>query len=261
MLRGEGGVYYEDLYPLVCFLPHYATGDPSNATAEDMLPMWKASKMDHKNYQDICNAKTSRSFWHDRTGRMSESPDPSKELGHLTGEQTYHSLSGPRQPEQRSPIFESENPLQPARNPPKKTIFNYLPFLGIFEFLTSSFRRHKQPELPTTSPQYSTSTQRSTRSFTGQRLPRETVDSNVPLEILLFLSSYLAWLLRNEHLRPAIASAFTTAITQLQDTVMNLDRIRNTPLPFGYQAHLRFSLWLYLFFLPVSYHGQYLPLS
>ena len=253
MLRGEGGVYYEDLYPLVRFLPRYATGDPKIAAAEDMLPMWKASKMDHKNYQGICNAK---SFSHNRTGGMNGSPDPSKELGHFTEEQTYPSL-----PEQRPPAMNSENPLQPARNPPKKTIFDYLPFLSIFEFLTSSFRQRRQPELPTTSTPYSTTPQRSTRSFTSQRLPRETVDSNVPLEILLFLSSYLAWLLSNGHLQPAIASAFTTAITQLQDTVMNLDRIRNTPLPFGYQAHLRFSLWLYLFFLPVSYHGQYLPLS
>jgi len=30
----------------------------------------------------------------------------------------------------------------------------------------------------------------------------------------------------------------------------NLDRIRSTPIPFAYQAHLRMSMWLYLFFLP-----------
>jgi len=42
LLRGEPGVYYEDLYPLVCFLPRYASEMPSDA---DMLPLWKASEL------------------------------------------------------------------------------------------------------------------------------------------------------------------------------------------------------------------------
>nr|AIR74635.1 putative poxc laccase transcription factor [Pleurotus ostreatus] len=49
---------------------------------------------------------------------------------------------------------------------------------------------------------------------------------------------------------PAIATALTNNLSSLQDTMSNLDRIRSTPLPFAYQAHLRMSLWLYLFFLP-----------
>ena len=75
--------------------------------------------------------------------------------------------------------------------------------------------------------------------------------SNVPLEITLFLSNYVAWLLKNKRIEPTVASAFIGALSALQDTVTNLDRIRNTPLPFAYQVHLRVSLWLYLFFLPV----------
>ena len=261
MLRGEGGVYYEDLYPLVCFLPRYATHDPTNATAEDMLPMWKASDMDNSKHQTAHTATTSRPLSRDGTGRTSDSPDPSKELGQLTEDQIYHSLRGRPQrkrkfdPEQALPVVYSEHPLRPARNPPKDSIFDYLPFLRIFKFLTSPFRHRKQqPELPTSA----TAEQGPTRSLTGKRLRPEAVDSNVPLEISLFLSSYLAWLLRNGQLQPAIASAFTTAISQLQDTVTNLDRIRSTPLPFAYQAHLRMSLWLYLFFLPVSCNRAYL---
>ena len=51
--------------------------------------------------------------------------------------------------------------------------------------------------------------------------------------------------------QPAVASALVNNIATLQDTLSNLERIANTPLPFAYQAHLRMSLWLYLFFLPV----------
>jgi predicted membrane chloride channel (bestrophin family) len=65
----------------------------------------------------------------------------------------------------------------------------------------------------------------------------------VPLEITLFLSTYLAWLQRNGLLSPAIATALTVNIASLQDTMANLDRIRTTPIPFAYQAHLRMTMW------------------
>lgn len=44
-------------------------------------------------------------------------------------------------------------------------------------------------------------------------------------------------------LQPAIATGVTNNLNLLQDTVSNLERICNTPLPFAYQAHLRMSLW------------------
>src|SRR6266702_3331254 len=60
--------------------------------------------------------------------------------------------------------------------------------------------------------------------------------------------------MKNGYLTPAIAAGMTTNLTTLQDTVSNLERICNTPLPFAYQVHLRMSLWLYLLFLPVGFH-------
>ncbi|TBU24104.1 Bestrophin, RFP-TM, chloride channel-domain-containing protein [Dichomitus squalens] len=253
LLRGEAGVYYEDLYPLVCFLPRYASHAPENASEEDMLPMWRASAMDAQKHRAAHTLTSSRPL--SRSGTANEgSPEPEKELGQISEDQIYHSLRGRSRealkkarkfdPEMALPVVYSEHPLQPARNPPKESIFDYLPFLRVFKILVAPFRRSKpKPELPT-------SASAATRSFTGKRLRPEAVDSNVPLEITLFLSNYLAWLLKNGQLQPALASAFVTAISSLQDTVTNLDRIRNTPLPFAYQAHLRISLWIYLFFLP-----------
>jgi putative membrane protein len=90
------------------------------------------------------------------------------------------------------------------------------------------------------------------RSLLGHKKYLAHVESNVPLEIILFLSSYLSWLLKKGLLTPTIANAITTNIGTLQECSVNLQRIRNTPLPFAYQAHLRMSLWLYLLFLPVS---------
>lgn len=275
LLRAEPGVYYEDLYPLICFLPRYATHVPGEASEDDMLPLWKSSAMDAQKHKRAHTLTSSRPLSPDHTvGRAGSAPpgngastseDPEKELGQLSEDQIYHSLRGRLKrkksfdPETALPVVYSEHPLRPARNPPKESLYDYLPFLRVFKAffkalvrpLLRPFRRHRQPE-----PEIPLSASSATRSFTGKKLRPEAIDSNVPLEITLFLSSYLQWLLKNGLLQPAIASGFTTGIAQLQDTVSNLDRIRNTPLPFAYQAHLRISLWLYLFFLPVSGPGD-----
>ena len=50
-------------------------------------------------------------------------------------------------------------------------------------------------------------------------------------------------LMKGSLVQPAIATGMTATMTLLQDTMSNLERIRNTPLPFAYQTHLRLSLW------------------
>ena len=52
--------------------------------------------------------------------------------------------------------------------------------------------------------------------------------------------------MRSGLLQPAIATGMTNCLISLQDTVVNLERICNTPLPFAYQVHLRMSLWCVL---------------
>ncbi|KAI0819472.1 UPF0187-domain-containing protein [Trametes gibbosa] len=277
LLRAEPGAYYEDLYPLVCFLPRYATHNSETASEQDMLPLWKASAMDAEKHKTAHTFTSSRPLSPERSvgragsapppGRSSESDSAEKELGQLSEDQIYHSLRGRVKrkksfdPEMALPVVYSEHPLLPARNPPKESLYDYLPFLRVFKVLfrklVRPFRRSPPP------PEAPLAAATTTRTLTGKKIRPEAIDSNVPLEITLFLSSYLAWLLRNGQLVPAVASAFTTGIAQLQDTVTNLDRIRNTPLPFAYQAHLRISLWLYLFFLPFqvwsSFHYLTIP--
>ena len=130
-------------------------------------------------------------------------------------------------PEQILPVVASDQPLQAARNPPKTTFWDYFGFLSFLRPIIRLLRG------------------RATRDLTaiGRVKKQKNVESNVPLEITLFLNSYLAGLLNNGLVAPAIASGFVTNISNLQDTFNNLERIRNTPLPFAYQTHLRLSLW------------------
>jgi putative membrane protein len=146
----------------------------------------------------------------------------------------------PNPPNTVLPKVNSDVPLKPARNPPKTSLYDLLPLLRLFKPLVGLFKKQISPV-----------NEGGRRTVLGHKKYLAHVESNVPLEITLFLSSYLAWLLKKGLLTPAIATAITNNIGTLQECSVNLQRIRNTPLPFAYQAHLRMSLWLYLLFLPV----------
>ncbi|EGO29138.1 hypothetical protein SERLADRAFT_444981 [Serpula lacrymans var. lacrymans S7.9] len=167
-LRRELGIYYEDLFPLICFLPKYAS---QHASHVDTIP---------------CT-----------------------------------------------------HPLESARNPPKGKFRSFLsksPFFKSANFCHSSPTGTSAADLTGVSPVCSP--------------PEE--HGNVPLELILHLSSYFAHLLAQGLLQPAAATMFANNICMLQDSLANLERVRTSPLPFAYQVHLRISTWLYLFFLPLG---------
>ncbi|KAJ7181151.1 Bestrophin, RFP-TM, chloride channel-domain-containing protein [Mycena filopes] len=246
-LRAEPGVYYEDLYPLVCFLPRYNhSGAPgTQPTPADMLPLWHASEDNDEfplhtaaapppsrsaSETDILNADNSfaSSSMSEkdrmatlRRGQSEPIPLPSR----IRRAKTFD-------PEAALADVQSHRPLRPARDPPETGFFDFFPIFRIFAWL------------------FSTCSRRMRRKAGPKKRKGPLAESNVPLEITIYLSAYLAHLLRNGWLTPALATGLMNNISSLQDTMTNLDRIGSTPLPFAYQAHLRMSLWLYLFFLP-----------
>ncbi|KAJ6590708.1 Bestrophin, RFP-TM, chloride channel-domain-containing protein [Mycena vulgaris] len=239
-LRGETGVYYEDLYPLICLLPRYANtvGPKTNA---DMLPLWAASEDEEHPLHTARPPPPSRSATADlgRTAVNSVIDDDQKSeqswFRSITGRRTA-SRSNSVDPEKALADIQSHRPLKPAQNPPPPSFFDYFPFLRIFSIFTKCFRRKNSKHTQ--------------RDSLGRKIKPSFTESNVPLEITIYLNNYLAYLLRNGYLQPALATGLMNNIASLQDTLSNLDRIGNTPLPFAYQAHLRMSLWLYLLFLP-----------
>lgn len=113
------------------------------------------------------------------------------------------------------PTVNSEPPLRPARNPPKMSVYDFLPFLRIFKPIVDKIRGV-------------TDDYDGRRSILGNKKYIAYVESNVPLEITLYLSSYLAWLLKKGLLTPALATAVTNNIASLQECGVSLARIRNT---------------------------------
>jgi ion channel-forming bestrophin family protein len=132
-------------------------------------------------------------------------------------------------PEKALPIVSSDKPLRPSRDPPPVTVYDYFPPLRLFKPIVRLIRPHRAKEAH--------------RTLLGRKRPIAPVDNNVALEILLFLSGYHSWLMRNGLLQAPTATAMTNNIGVLQDSMANLERILKTPLPFAYQFHLRMSLW------------------
>jgi len=228
-LRGETGVYYQDLYPLICFLPRYANAVGPKTDA-DMLPLWAASEDEEHPLSAARPPPPSRS-----ATIAAPSDDGKSEQGSSWFGRRNMSRSNSMDPEKALADIQSHRPLKPARDPPPPSIYDYFPFLRIFSIFTKCFRRnHKKYK----------------RDAFGRKIKPSFTESNVPMEIAIYLNSYLAYCLSNGWLQPALATGLMNNIASLQDTMANLERIGNTPLPFAYQAHLRMSLWLYLLFLP-----------
>ncbi|KAF7324044.1 hypothetical protein MKEN_00626600 [Mycena kentingensis (nom. inval.)] len=230
--RGETGIYYEDLYPLISFLPRYANavGPKTNA---DMLPLWAASE--EEEYPLSSAAPPHSRAASSAVSSVNEEDHKSDSWVRTLVGRGKASRQNSVDPEKALAEIQSHRPLKPARNPPDTSILDYLPFLRIFSIFTRCCRRNKK---------------KTPRDAFGRKIRPSFTESNVPLEVTIYLNNYLAYCLRNGYLQPALATGLMNAIASLQDTLSNLDRIGNTPLPFAYQAHLRMSLWLYLLFLP-----------
>ena len=227
MLRAEPGVYYEDLYPIICHLPRYSYLTDGSKPS-DLLPMWQASLAGRgSDWKPPILKKSSTNL------SVSVLLDEVEERG-------WHSTCRSKpgfNPEKVLPTVYSDVPLRPSRNPPSDDFFSYFPVFRPVKRLGKLLPRYRETgggggdgdsELDTAE---------------RKRRNREPTDSNIPLEITMYISGYNAFLLKNNFLPSAAATSLTNTLTYLHDAITGLDRIRTTPLPFAYQAHLRMSLW------------------
>ena len=119
-LRGEQGVYYEDLYPLISFLPRYANGE--QGPEAEKLPLWQ--EVDE--YQQ-------------------RKPDePATELGREQSGTSDRTTSNKFDPEKA--LLDVERPLKPARNPPEATLLDYIPLLRLFRWISHKITNTARPK-------------------------------------------------------------------------------------------------------------------
>lgn len=205
MLRGEAGIFYEDLYPLVCFLPKYASEPPNINPRADILPLWQSSEIDDPSVSSCGSGETRSGTLTRTTSTPGDAKEEKAVLDHANGEDFANSLAKKSQPYRSHspdhilPIVNCERPLRPARNPPKETLYDYIPVFLIFKpliwLIRLMYRKLRKAKYGNSRPG-----EDHARDAFGRKKKAVIVESSVPLEITLFLSSYLSWLLRNNYI-------------------------------------------------------------
>ncbi|KAI0031895.1 Bestrophin, RFP-TM, chloride channel-domain-containing protein, partial [Vararia minispora EC-137] len=264
-LRGEEGIYYVDLYHLVKFLPAYALpaglpsaidlhdpGSGSSIPPHSPLPRTSAATTGLRksasivsfasrqppdvSRRDVRNNKNTKDLRLDTiaatpgNGSLENLPLPvtADEKGPATAEPRHSvgaksSLNGP-----------VEEYLLPARNPPKYSYFDFFPFSLLVRSLTKRGRELSGKKA----------------QRLRAKLLTSSVTHNLPHEISLYLSSYVAALQARKALDPPTATNLLQTLTQLVDALTGLERILTTPIPFSYSVHLWSVTLVYCLALP-----------
>jgi ion channel-forming bestrophin family protein len=164
---------------LISFLPRYVNNpDMAKVSSADMAPLWQASEDGEYAYE---HGITSRPGTRSATRTDSDFPAATlvgkpEHKGSWLG--SFGSRAGSRRnsfydPEKALPHVNVHRPLKPARCPPESTVYDYVPFLVVFKPLFSLFHKKKKDDA---------------RDFLGRKRKPQLGDSNVPLEITLYLS-------------------------------------------------------------------------
>ncbi|BGP40996.1 hypothetical protein JCM10450v2_005005 [Rhodotorula kratochvilovae] len=151
--------------------------------------------------------------------------------------------------------------LLPARNPPPRSLDDFVPFYDFFADLAHwLFRRGKRvaDKIEDVADRFEGGHGREGRRKRKEKkkkplLARETYD-NVPLELILLLSGWIAALQRRKTIDVPTINALLGALQALSDALTGLERVLLTPIPVAYSLHLRHCIWLYLLLLPSQTH-------
>ncbi|OCH88073.1 UPF0187-domain-containing protein [Obba rivulosa] len=251
-LRGEEGVYYVDLYHLVKFLPSYAlpAGLPS-ASAVDVADISESPTMRNSESEQVIDDVRSL-----RNAASLEQGVPPAASGvaarklllplPATSPRKAAFADMPLSPRSgdakksmdrdkgSSIVMGEEGFLLPARMPPKYHFFDLFPFSLLVKTLTKRGKEVKGK----------------TAARMRAKLRSKTVTHNLPLEISLYLSSYIAANQNRKAIDAPTSTALFNALGQLVDALTGLERILTTPIPFSYRVHLWTVTILYCFFLP-----------
>ncbi|KAF4610301.1 hypothetical protein D9613_010471 [Agrocybe pediades] len=283
-LRGEDGIYYKDLYYLVKFLPAYAlpAGMPVSPNLDTTFlsdheqdNLSSKSRGDEPVKNDLTSPISLNSFANGFTSPVSPGKQPSVTIAPTSilrhrdmvtspntlsptsnlpppvsigspGRRTSFfsnitsPVSGRTQPQvkEKERIIlaqQDEAYLLPAHMPPKYGVFDLFPFSLLVKYLTEKGKDVKGKK--------------------GARLRAKlrnqaVVSHNIPLELSLYLSSYVAALQHRKACDVPTINTLLFALNQLVDSLSGLERILTTPIPFSYSVHLWVVTLMYCLALP-----------
>jgi len=260
-LRGESDIFYEDLYHATKYLPTYSLppGLPSTGDLTSDQPSSPKSVSFQQNQQvavqrRIPNDRRPRSFSVSRnelqpsqrtvSGSAPHLPLPATSPGETRiNTEKFENLEVPKplgisksdgSAHGPSSVTLGETELLPARDPPQYSYFDLFPFSLMVKFLTKRGRKVKGKKA----------------ALLRAKLHHQSGTQNLPLEISLYISSYIAALQYRKAIDAATTSNLIAALNQLVDALTGLERILTTPIPYSYSIHLWAVTIVYCFVLP-----------
>ncbi|BGP13172.1 hypothetical protein JCM10213_000248 [Rhodosporidiobolus nylandii] len=226
-VRGESGIFYEDLYDLVKMLPKYSfpsgIEDPDGLTREALTGLWRSPMPDGTTVIPVA-AAGARS-----TAALSASAGTTTSTL-SSGDLEKGSIDDLGALPKDSKIRQIQ--LAPGYNPPKRGLTHYAPIFLLLKPLVRLVRKRRD-----------------------QKQVKGVASTNIPLEIHLFLSGYLNAVIRRGTLSAPLVGVAFTYLNQLADALATSERVLSTPLPFAYGVHLRAVTYAFLVFLPFQIYA------
>ncbi|KAG0694489.1 Bestrophin, RFP-TM, chloride channel-domain-containing protein [Suillus ampliporus] len=236
-LRGEDGIYYDDLYPLISFL------SPCSYSLPAIIPPANPPEL----HRGLTHASTYSHCSHNVPASPGTTQVP---------ESPYH-LSGSNQVPLASIPEDILRPANQNMTSAKEGTINSIELLHNEEFIRPSAMRPMRSWRKAFPFSFFLwiwiIIKKDAGRAVGVNDPRRDFRSsknNVPLEISLFLSSYISALqVRKTVDAPTISLLYTT-LNQLVDALTGLERILTTPIPVSYSSHLWMVTLVYCTTLP-----------
>jgi len=80
-------------------------------------------------------------------------------------------------------------------------------------------------------------------------------DSNIPLEISLFISAYIHHNAKQKRIDGPLVSNMLASVNVLVDCLSQFERVLRSPIPLAYSIHLSQTVWVYCLSLPFQLVG------
>lgn len=219
-LRGEEGIGYKDLKPLVPFLSSYNNPFPATISSTDDQTRMLRRRSTHDHSHDTsapCVPAT-------------QAPVPPNHLVAAPGAPSRPAIRAFGTDNTIARPYDEES-LQPAELGPRHCWRTAFPF-PFFFWVWANFKKF-----------YKLGVNDASQKFRPKK-------DNVPLEISLYLTSYLCKLQAYRTVDdPTLALLYAT-LNQLVDALTGLERILTTPIPFSYSSHLWMVTMVYCATLP-----------
>ncbi|WWC91921.1 uncharacterized protein L201_006873 [Kwoniella dendrophila CBS 6074] len=215
-LRGEEGILYEDLYDLVKFIPSLHLPSGIPSSEDANIAIGRLPLGKHQR----------------SSSSSTNTENPFQGINHSGDSFEMENT--------KSSSYQNKRPtLHPARDAPKFRFSEIFPF----EYLVSSKQRYKAKG----------------RMAMRESMRREKssggVGQNVPLEITMFMSSYISLLQKRKTIDVPTVNSLLAALLSLSEALSHLERILTTPIPFSYLAQIWEVTWIYCLVLPFQLYG------